>query len=141
MEFGKGAREIVVLEPDERKVMRGRRANAPVTFVTGVAESIPFERARFDRVVSLLSFHHFSDGAKACCEAARVLAPGGRLVVYDLERSSLAGRWLALFSRHHRHSAAGFATTEQLEQAVSAAGLSVVRREAFWSGTFLVGER
>lgn len=139
--FGAGARERVVLEPDERRILKGQRAHAPITFVAGVAEAIPFGDGRFDRVVSLMSFHHFSNGEKACREAARVLAPGGRLIVYDIHRSSLMARWLSLFVRRRGHSAVGFATPEGLEQLVSAAGLRVARREAFRSGTFVVGER
>ena len=46
--FGTGARELVVLEPDARKVSRGRAAGAPVTFVPGVAEALPYGDGRFD---------------------------------------------------------------------------------------------
>ena len=139
--FGDGARELYVLEPDSRKSERGVRAGAPVTFVNGVAEAIPFEEGRFDRVVSLMSFHHFSDGDTACREAARVLAPNGRFVVYDIHRSSLAARWLSAFARHRGHSASGFATAEELAQKLGNAGFHDVRREPYRSGSFVVGVR
>jgi len=141
VEFGRGAREIYVLEPDARKTERGLRAGAPVTFVSGVAEAIPFGDARFERVVSLMSFHHFSDGDKACREAARVLAPGGRFAVYDIHRSSLVARWLSRFARHRGHSAAGFASAEELAEKLGNAGFHHVRRESYRSGSFVVGER
>ena len=141
VEFGEGARELYVIEPDARKTERGLRAGAPVTFVTGVAEAIPFEDGRFDRVVSLMSFHHFSDGDRACREAARVLSPGGRFTVYDIHRSSLAARWLSLFVRHRGHSPGGFANAEELAQKLGNAGFHDVRRESYRSGSFVVGER
>jgi len=141
VEFGSGAREVVVLEPDERKTLRGRRAATPVTFVSGVAESIPFGDGRFDRAVSLLSFHHFTDGPRALREAARVLAPGGRLVLYDIHRSSLGARWMSLFVGHRGHPAAGFATPDELARWVSEAGFRNVRTEPFRSGTFVTGDR
>jgi demethylmenaquinone methyltransferase/2-methoxy-6-polyprenyl-1,4-benzoquinol methylase len=141
VEFGDGAREVYVLEPDARKCERGLRAGAPVTFVSGVAEAIPFGEGRFDRVVSLMSFHHFSDGDRACREAARVLAPGGRFVVYDIHRSSLAARWLSCFARHRGHSASGFTTAEELAQKLGNAGFHAVRQEPYRSGTFVIGER
>jgi SAM-dependent methyltransferase len=109
--------------------------------VNAVAEAIPFDGGRFDRVVSLMSFHHFSDGAKACEEAARVLAPGGRFVVYDIHRSSLAARWLSVVARHRGHSALSFASVEELTQRLSAAGFRSVRVEPYRSGSFVVGER
>ena len=141
VEYGKGAREVVVLEPDARKTERGVRAHAPVTFVNAVAEAVPFEAGRFDRVVSLMSYHHFSDGEKACREAARVLASGGWFVVYDIHRSSLPARWLSVVARHRGHSAFGFATPEELARNLTAAGFRSVRTERFRSGSFVVGER
>lgn len=139
--FGSGARELIVLEPDERKIARGRAAETPATFVTGVAETIPFGDARFDRVVSLMSFHHFSRPDEALREVARVLAPGGRLVVYDFDRSTLAGRWVSIFeTRVHGHGLA-FLTAADLERKVVASGLRAVRREPFGGGTLVVAER
>ena len=141
VEFAKGAKEVYVLEPDSQKTERGVRAGAPVTFVNAVAEEIPFEAGRFDRAVSLMSFHHFSDGAKACREAARVLAPGGRFVVYDIDRSSFHARWLAMFASHRGHAPLSFATPEELVRRISEAGFRSVRTEPYRSGAFAVGER
>jgi ubiquinone/menaquinone biosynthesis C-methylase UbiE len=136
--FGKEARDIVVLEPNERKISRGRSAGAPMTFVSGVGESIPYPDGQFDRVVSLLSFHHFSRGDDVLRETARVLAPGGRLVVYDLNPSSLSARWLGLFLGHHRER---FASSSDLARRVLAAGFRAARTEPFRSGTFVVADR
>jgi len=136
--FGAGAREVVVLEPNERKIASGRAARAPVTFVPGVAEAIPYPDGRFDRVVSLLSFHHFARGDDVLREASRVLTPGGRLVVYDLDPSSLSARWLGLFLGHHRDR---FVTSSDLVRRALAAGFRVARAEAFRSGTFVVADR
>ena len=43
----------------------------------GVAESLPFEAARFDLVLSRFSAHHWRDFDAGLREAARVLKPGG----------------------------------------------------------------
>jgi ubiquinone/menaquinone biosynthesis C-methylase UbiE len=139
--FGAGARELVVLEPDERKVARGRTAAAPVTFVVGVAESLPYAAGRFDRVVSLMSFHHFARGDDALREAARVLVPGGRLVVYDFDPSTRAGRFIAFFEGRVFRHALRFAPPAELVQRALASGFRSARREAFGSGSFVVAER
>lgn len=141
VEFGRGSRERVVLEPSEPKVERGRRARAPVTFVTAVAEAIPFEAGRFDRVVSLMSFHHFSDGAKACREAWRVLAPGGQFLVYDVGCGTTPARLLVSFLHVVHRGSFHFLAPAELESVVREAGFREVRRESFGAGTFVVAAR
>jgi len=141
VEFGRGSRELVVLEPSPPKVERGRKAHAPVTFVSGVAEEIPFEPGRFDRVVSLMSFHHFSDGAKACREAWRVLTPGGRFLIYDFSCGPPPARVLAFFERTFHHRSFRFLTAAELEGVVRGAGFREVRQESFRSGTIVMGQR
>ncbi|WP_051326368.1 class I SAM-dependent methyltransferase [Glycomyces tenuis] len=48
------------------------------------AAELPFEPESFDLVVASLSAHHWDDPAAGAAEIARVLRPGGRLLVYDM---------------------------------------------------------
>jgi ubiquinone/menaquinone biosynthesis C-methylase UbiE len=48
------------------------------------AEQLPFQAASFDLVVSTVSFAHWADQPAGLAEIARVLRPGGRLVLVDL---------------------------------------------------------
>lgn len=50
----------------------------------GVAESLPFEDASFDVVISRYSAHHWHDVGRALREVKRVLKPGGRVIVMDV---------------------------------------------------------
>ena len=54
-----------------------------VTFVQADAEALPLEDASFTAIVCTNSFHHYPNPAAAIGEMARVLAPGGRLLVGD----------------------------------------------------------
>lgn len=49
----------------------------------GAAESLPFEPGTYDLVSCRLTTHHFADLPQALGEMARVLKPGGRLIIID----------------------------------------------------------
>lgn len=68
------------------RVARKKRAAANCIFEVMAAESLSYDNASFDVVVSSLFFHHLPADLKdrALAEALRVLKPGGRLVIADM---------------------------------------------------------
>ena len=66
------------------EVARDAAADDRLRFVVGTAERLPWPAATFDLVVSTTSFDHWADQRAALAECARVLAPGGCLVLADL---------------------------------------------------------
>jgi ubiquinone/menaquinone biosynthesis C-methylase UbiE len=58
-----------------------------VDFKCGDAESLPFEDARFDGLVTRLAIHHFANPQRALNEMFRVLRRGGTAVVVDVVSS------------------------------------------------------
>jgi SAM-dependent methyltransferase len=52
-------------------------------FSAGVAERLPYAEETFDLVVSTTSFDHWADQQAGLTECARVMRPGGRLVLVD----------------------------------------------------------
>jgi ubiquinone/menaquinone biosynthesis C-methylase UbiE len=52
-------------------------------FVSGTAEQMPFPDGAFDLVISTTSFDHWTGQRAGLAECARVLAPGGHLVLTD----------------------------------------------------------
>lgn len=65
-----------------RLVQRTRRR---ITVVDGAAESIPAADGTSDAVWAVNSMHHWDDMERASAEIARVLRPGGRVVLVDQE--------------------------------------------------------
>jgi len=52
-------------------------------FAVGVAERLPFPDAAIDLIVSTTSFDHWSDQRAGLVECARILRPGGHLLLVD----------------------------------------------------------
>jgi ubiquinone/menaquinone biosynthesis C-methylase UbiE len=79
-------------DPGAEQIARARakaaRRNAPIEFQVGVIEQLPFPDATFDVVLSTLMMHHLPTPLKrqGLAEIARVLKPGGRLVIADFKR-------------------------------------------------------
>jgi ubiquinone/menaquinone biosynthesis C-methylase UbiE len=76
-----------------------------VTFLLGQVESLPFAPENFDAVVSCSMLHHVRSADGLLRECARVLRPGGRLVLVDWCRDAwycrLAHYWLRLVKRSY----------------------------------------
>jgi ubiquinone/menaquinone biosynthesis C-methylase UbiE/DNA-binding transcriptional ArsR family regulator len=85
-------------------------------------------RDSFDVVIIHQVLHFLDDSSRAIGEAARVLRPGGRLLVVDF-----APHDLEFLRDEHAHRRLGFAT-EAVTQWLEAAGLNVVRQETLAPG-------
>jgi ubiquinone/menaquinone biosynthesis C-methylase UbiE len=88
----------------DRAKRKARKRGVEVNFQTAAAESLPFQDAAFDVVLSTVMLHHLPDAVRAMCisEIRRVLKPGGRFLAIDFagsseQRKSLAGRLHAHF--------------------------------------------
>jgi SAM-dependent methyltransferase len=82
------------LDPDmvERAAINAARAIDAIerrpTFLVGDAASIPFADRSFDVVVSTFSLHHWADPAAGLAEIGRILAPGGKALIWDFRPGS-----------------------------------------------------
>jgi SAM-dependent methyltransferase len=81
--------EVVAVEPTPfmRLVSRirrlGQRARRRITVVDGAAERVPMGDATVDALWAVNTMHHWMDADRAIAEMARILRPGGRVVLVD----------------------------------------------------------
>jgi ubiquinone/menaquinone biosynthesis C-methylase UbiE len=79
-----GYRSVVLLDSSPALLDAGRErlgADPKLEFVLGDAHALPFPDASFDAVVCVRVAHHFADPPTVFAEFARVLRPGGVLVL------------------------------------------------------------
>ena len=125
---GRGAR-AVALDLAGAKLRYGRQLSAPPALIKGDALELPFADASFDRVMSICAIEHFDDGGRALDEMARVLAPGGELVM-SADALTLAENWPRLYRAHcERYHVKRTYSHEELAALLSARGLDVIAHQ------------
>lgn len=78
------AADVTVLDPTP-EMLAHIPADGPVHAVLGTAEKMPFPDDEFDALIVTDAFHHFRDQPGAVAEFARVVRPGGGVLVVELD--------------------------------------------------------
>lgn len=74
-----------------------------VEFITGNVEELPFDKATFDAVTVAFGVRNFENRQKGLSEIARVLVPGGKLIILEISSPAAGGllRWVSdIFVKH-----------------------------------------
>jgi ubiquinone/menaquinone biosynthesis C-methylase UbiE len=84
------ARKVIALDFSEAMMgeARAKLGLSNVEFKVGNVEQIPLPDASVDAVIGNMVLHHCPSPEAALLEIARVLVPGGRLVLSDLQKYS-----------------------------------------------------
>lgn len=105
IETSRWASEVIAVDRskavlDKARELASRRKVSNVSWKKGELEKLPLGDASVDVALMSQALHHAADPAKALKEAARILVPGGRVLVLDLRehdetwvKDRLGDRW------------------------------------------------
>jgi ArsR family transcriptional regulator len=89
------------------KALAARKKCANITWKKGELEKVPIDSGTIDVAMLSQALHHAADPAQALSEAARILKPGGRLLILDLRphdetwvREKLGDQWFGFSDEH-----------------------------------------
>lgn len=128
---------VTLLDRDGAALSEASRAlSGPAHFVRGDVEALPFAAALFDAVVLRAVVHHLPEPIIALCEAARVVKPGGAVLLVDKAGpDDLALRALRNAVERLRHQGHAWSCSErELRSLATAARLEVEACEP-WTET------
>jgi SAM-dependent methyltransferase len=115
----------VGVDPTARLIERARELDRGGDYRIGHAESLDVSDAQFDLVVSYLSLIDIADAAAAIGEMARVISPGGTLLIANLTGFNSAGQTLGWSD--DAMAASGFAIDHYLEERADWIGWQGIR--------------
>lgn len=121
---GRAARAITAPQRTVLDISRRmlRRASRALSRVQADAASVPFRDEAIDAVLVVDTLHHLPDPEAALAEVARILRPGGVVVVQEFDRASILGRLIAGFE-HLLGMNSQFYTIDELAALLEAVGL------------------
>ena len=105
---------------------------APMDFHVGASDDLPFADGEFTAVVCTTALHHFPDPQGAFDEMARVLAPGGRVVIGDSVRDTVTVRLADALLRRFEAGHVGLQRKRDIEAMLTRAGLRVTASRHHW---------
>lgn len=131
LELWQQGAKVIGIDPAEEMITAARKraesAGAEIRFLRAQAEDMPFKEAQFDRVVAKTILCFVEDPTDVFAEMARVLRPGGCLVIGELGKWSpwalqrfIRGKFGSPLWRHGH-----FWTATDLRRLATTAGLSV----------------
>jgi SAM-dependent methyltransferase len=89
----------LIISDQSRQMLRRAREKPTLHPVQAQVQRLPFPDGFFDRILVVDALHHFFDQQAAVRELARVLAPGGRLVIEEPDIHRPAVKLVALAER------------------------------------------
>ncbi len=102
--------------------------------VAARSEDLPFPDNIIGAVMIGDAIHHFMDVGRAMEEVRRVLKPGGKLFVFDIDPKTFMGRIVVALERRLGEPA-NFSSPEHLQELLAGKGFAILCKEYGWRYT------
>jgi ubiquinone/menaquinone biosynthesis C-methylase UbiE len=108
-----------------REIAEAQASHPQVRYLAGHGAAIPLADASADFLLMFLSFHHFPDQPAAVTEIARVVKPGGRVILRSTFKERIPDHWWrAYFPRSQAVEEAMFPTVAEARALFEAGGFT-----------------
>ncbi len=115
-----------------------KNSDGRITYICGDAEKLPFRDNMFDVLVTSESFHHYPNPQQALREFARVLKPGGRLLLCDMYRPAGVRHFMNFMFHFTRTGDVKIYTVPEITALLRQNGFAVTSKEQHYSGFLCV---
>lgn len=123
---------VTGIDPSDIMLNEAKGKSRHVQWLKGYAEHIPLPGNSIDGIIATLTIHHWNDPQKAFTEIARVLKPGGRMVIFTFTPEQEAGYWFNhFFPQMMKKGIQKSMSLQTLTTITKAAGLNVAETEKY----------
>lgn len=119
-------------EQIRRAEIRSRRTADRLRFITASALDLPFESGSFDGLTSLCSIKHWQDPARGLNECIRVLRPGSRLAIIEVDPDHDPEDRIAFVARQRVPGCLRWIAMAGFRWMVAARSLSLLKAESLF---------
>ena len=124
--------EVHGVEPSGVMLSVAKSQHPQISFHKGSAENLPYSPESFDGILASLTLHHWNDLNLGLNECARVLKPGGTMVIFTSLPEQTKGYWLThFFPVAIERSAACLPSFASIEKAMVSARMVLTNKEPY----------